>query len=92
MTFKIISIILRNLDNFLPGAFYSIPLQLGTKECAKKGCSLFNKIPSLQPATVLKRILAQLFSFKFCELFENNSFREHLRVATAEIRRFIRLS
>ena len=27
---------LRNLDNFPPGAFYSIPLQLGTKEYLKK--------------------------------------------------------
>ena len=42
MTYKNNPPILRNLDNFLPGAFYSTlppPLQLGTKEYKPKEIS-----------------------------------------------------
>ena len=42
----------------------------------------FNKVAGLGPATLLKKVLAQVFSCEFCEIFKNTFFTEHVR-ATA---------
>ena len=52
-----------------------------TKFTGKHLCqSLFlNKVADLRTATLLKeRLLAQVFSCKFCEIFKNTFFTEHL--------------
>ena len=38
----------------------------------------FNKVEGLSPATLLKKRLAQVFSFEFCEISEKPFFIEHL--------------
>ena len=49
-----------------------------TKFTGKYLCQslFFNK--GLKPATLLKKRLAQLFSFKFSQIFKNTFFTEHL--------------
>ena len=47
--------------------------------------SLFNKVTSLKPATLLrKETLAQVFSCEFCKIFINTFFTEHLRATASE--------
>ena len=43
-----------------------------------QGCSFFNKIAELRPATLLKKTLAQVFSCEFCEISKTSFFIEHL--------------
>ena len=39
---------------------------------------LFNKVASLQGATLLKKAPAQVFPVNFCESFKNTNFAEHV--------------
>ena len=56
----------------------------------------FNKVAGLRPATLLKRrlwakacnvikkeTLAQVFSYEFCEISKDTSFKEHLRTTAS---------
>ena len=51
-----------------------------TKFTGKHLCQglFFNKVEGLSPATLLKKRLAQVFSFEFCEISEKPFFIEHL--------------
>ena len=44
----------------------------------------FNKVAGLRPATLLKKRLAQVFSYEFCEISKNILFTEHLRATASE--------
>ena len=46
--------------------------------CKKRCSEKFRKIHMPQPATLLKKRLAQVFSFEFCEISKNTFFTEHL--------------
>ena len=39
----------------------------------------FNKVEGLRTATLLKKTLAEVFSYEFCEILKNTCFTEHLR-------------
>ena len=43
----------------------------------------FNKVAGQSPATLLKKTLAQVFSFEFCEISKNTFFTEHLRATVS---------
>ena len=45
--------------------------------------SLFNKVASLGPATLLKKTPTYVFSCKYYEIFKNTYFEEHLRTAAS---------
>ena len=50
-----------------------------SKESNCAGMSYFNKVAGLRPASLLKkRLCAQVFSCKFCEIFKSVFFIEHL--------------
>ena len=42
-----------------------------------------NKVASVQPDTLLKETLAQLFSWEFCDNFKNTFYVELLRLTTS---------
>ena len=44
----------------------------------------FDKVAGLRPATLLKKSLAQVFSYEFCEISKNTFFTEHLRTTASE--------
>ena len=56
------------------------PEMFSKKRCSEK----FRKIHMPQPATLLKKRLAQVFSFEFCEISKNSFFTENLG-ATASV-------
>ena len=39
----------------------------------------------LAPAALLKKTLAQVFSYEFCEISKNTFFTEHLRTTASEL-------
>ena len=46
--------------------------------------ALFDKVPGLRPATLLKKeTLAQVFSCEYCEISKNTFFTEHLWMAAS---------
>ena len=46
--------------------------------------ALFNQVPGLRPATLLKKkTLSQVFSCEFCEISNNTFFTEHLQATTS---------
>ena len=48
--------------------------------------SFFNEVSGLRPATLLKKTLAQVFSYEFCEIFKNTFFTKHLRTTASAMR------
>ena len=44
----------------------------------------FNKVAGLRPATLLKKTLAQVFSYEFCEVSKNTFFTECFPLAVSE--------
>ena len=51
-----------------------------TKFTRKHLCQslFFNKVAGLKPATLLKKVLTQVFSCEFCEISKNTFFTEHI--------------
>ena len=61
-----------SIENCVPRNF--------TKFTRKYMCQslFFNKVAGLKPATLLKKVLAQVFSCEFCKISKNTFFTEHI--------------
>ena len=64
-----------------------------TKFTRKHLCQslFFNKVAGLKPATLLKKVLTQVFSCEFCEISKNTFFTEHIWTTASEVGPWIRL-
>ena len=44
---------------------------------------IFNRVADFRPATILKKRLEQMFYCKYCKIFKNTCFEEHLRTTAS---------